>query len=125
MNTPLVLCYHMGPERTARLKTLCLIQKLRFRVVAPEEYGESIGALAGLLPKSNAPAPASSSVQEEMLVLCHFSESALNGFLLGFRKSGMTPVALKAVLTPTNADWNSLQLYEELRREHAVMSAGR
>lgn len=121
MTTPTVLCYNLGPEREARVRTLCLIQKLRLRPVSPAEYGEAVGALAGLFPTSGA--SAAEPFGEEMLVLCDFSEAALNGFLTGFRKAGLPPVSLKAVLTPTNAAWNSRQLYEELCREHAAMAA--
>ena len=121
MNVPLVLCYNLSPERAARIQTICLVQKLRLRTVAPAEYGEPIGALAGLFPAAGSPAP-DFPADEEMLVLCGFPEPALHAFLQGFRKAGVAPVALKAVLTPTNANWNSVQLYQELRREHAAMT---
>ena len=99
---------------------MCLIQKLRFRPVRQEEYGEPVGALAGLLSASGS--RTSLDFSDEMLVLCNFTESALNTFILGFRKAGITPVHLKAVLTPTNAGWNSIQLHDELKQEHAAMS---
>ena len=122
MSAPIVLCYNLGPEREARLRTLCLIQKLRLRPVAPEEYAEPIGALAGLLPPAGS--LAAEPFSDEMLVLCGFSEPALNAFLQGFRKAGLPPVALKAVLTPSNAVWDSRQLWLELRQEHAAMTGG-
>ena len=121
MNLPLVLSYNLPPEREGRLRTLCAIEKVRLRPVKPEEYGKPVGALAGLLPDTGLP-QAAIPFQEEMLVLCGFSERALDAFLRGFRKSGMAPVALKAVLTPSNAAWNSTQLCAELRQEHAAMS---
>ena len=121
MNLPLVLSYNLSPEREGRLRTLCAIEKIRLRPVKPQEYGKPVGALAGLLPDTGLP-QAAIPFREEMLVLCGFSEQALNAFLRGFRKSGLTPVALKAVLTPSNAAWNSTQLCAELQREHEAMS---
>ena len=117
MQLPAILCYNLPPEREGRLRTLCAIQKIRLRPVSPAEYGKPVGALAGLLPDDGTPA-AAIPFQEEMLVLCGFSEEALDAFLRGFRQSGMPPVALKAVLTPSNAVWNSAALCAELRREH-------
>ena len=52
------------------------------------------------------------------LVLRADNRAALDAFLRGFRQSGMAPVALKAVLTPSNAAWSSTPLCAELRREH-------
>ena len=117
MQLPAILCYNLPPEREGRLRTLCAIQKIRLRPVSPAEYGKAVGALAGLLPDDGAP-QAAIPFQEEMLVLCGFSEAALDAFLRGFRQSGMAPVALKAVLTPSNAAWSSTALCAELRREH-------
>ena len=34
-------------------------------------------------------------------------------------------VALKAVLTPTNMQWTSIKLHEEIGREHAALRQGR
>lgn len=41
--------------------------------------------------------------------------------LKAFRENGLAGVGLKAVLTETNKNWNSLQLFEELKKEHAQM----
>lgn len=120
MATPVILAFGFAPERLGRLRTLCAVEKLRLRPVSPEEYGQSIGALSGLLPPAEVSAEAG-EIGEEMLVLCGLSEAALDRFLRGFRRQGILPVALKAVLTPTNAAWTAPALYEELRREHEAM----
>ena len=38
-----------------------------------------------------------------------------------FCEHGLAGVGLKAVVTETNRGWNSLQLFEELKKEHAMM----
>ena len=58
-----------------------------------------------------------------MLVLCNFSEARLDALLQGMRRSGIR-IALKAMLTESNAGWTFLQLYEELLEEHARMTKG-
>lgn len=116
----LILAYNLSAERAGRIRTLCAVQKLRLRLVNPEEFGLPVGVLAGVLPPAEA-APVE-PFEEEMLVLCQLSEDALQRFLMGFRKSGIPTVALKAVLTPTNASWNAKALRDELKKEHAAMT---
>ena len=38
------------------------------------------------------------------------------------REEGLPPVALKAMVTPTNVNWSSLELFEALRQEHAQLN---
>ena len=120
MSTPTVLAYNLAPERAGRIRTLCAIHRLRMVTVPPEQFGEAVGTAAGILP-AQPPAPVE-TFGDEMLVLCQLPEQTLQNFLHGFRKAGIPPVALKAVLTPTNAGWNARQLWEELRKEHAAMT---
>ena len=116
----MVLAYNLLPERAGRIRTLCAIEKLRLRLVDSSEFGLPVGVLAGVLPPLEAAAVEPFS--EEMLVLCGLSEAALQRFLTGFRKHSIPPVALKAVLTPTNAVWNAKTLRDELKKEHAAMT---
>ena len=48
----------------------------------------------------------------------------LDAFLRAFRSYRVAPVALKAVLTETNAGWDSVRLHEELCRERDALSRG-
>ena len=118
-----ILAYNLSAERAGRIRTLCAIQKLRLHLVTSEEFGLPIGVLAGVLPPVEP--TAADPFFEEMLVLCQLSEAELERFLLGFRKSGIPPVALKAVLTPTNATWNAKALRDELKKEHEAMTGRR
>ena len=56
-----------------------------------------------------------------MLILKGFTDGMLDSFLHGFRKMKIQPVALKAVLTEANCGWNSLELHDELVKEHESM----
>ena len=59
--------------------------------------------------------------EDEMLILKGFTGGMLDSFLHGFRKMKIQPVALKAVLTEANCGWNSLELHDELVKEHESM----
>ena len=113
--------------QTAALKGLLIRMGIRIRNIAPEQINEQVGTLAGIagFEKANAkPATdpnTAAKLQEEMLVLCNFSEARLDALLQGMRRSGIR-IALKAMLTESNASWTFLQLYEELLEEHARMT---
>ena len=62
--------------------------------------------------------------EDEMLVMANFPAGMMNTFLGLFRRMGIAPVALKAMLTPTNAAWDSEKLHEELAGEHRAMTSG-
>ena len=59
-----------------------------------------------------------------MLMMANFPAGMMNTFLGLFRRMGIAPVALKAMLTPTNAAWDSEKLHEELAGEHRAMTSG-
>ena len=52
----------------------------------------------------------------QMAVLCDLGDK-LDDVLLALRGAGVGGETLKAVLTPTNAEWEPVRLYKELRRE--------
>ena len=75
-----------------------------------------------MLPR-DAAAP-TAPLPGEMLVMAHFRPGMLEGMLQGFRAAHIPPVALKAMLTDTNATWTAPALYAEIAKEHAAMHNG-
>lgn len=119
MSQPMILMYNLNNDKGSRLRLLCLKLHIRVRSVNQSEYGETLSALAGM----SAPAgtPANGMMEDEMLVFVNFDGGLLNRLLQQMRASRIPGVALKAVLTPTNMLWTSLQLHEEIRQEHEAM----
>ncbi len=101
---------------------LCLVQKLRTRSVKPEEYGLPLFAL---LSGEEAKSSEVESFDDEMLFMAGFSDSQVTSFLTGMRKKRIAPVALKAVLTSQNREWDSAKLRNELALEHEAELQGR
>ena len=92
------------------------------KVSARSNPNSVAGALAGVLPREpDAPA---APLPGEMLVMAHFRPGLLEGMLQGWRAAHIPPVALKAMLTDTNAAWTAPALYAEIAREHAAMHSG-
>ncbi len=55
------------------------------------------------------------------LCSCLLTGPQLDRLLGAMKRAKLPPIPLKAVLTPTNRDWTSQQLWQELRREHQAM----
>ena len=119
---PSILLYNLNGDKGRRLRLLAMRLRVRLQEVSPAEYGETLAALTGRAERTGAPCDA--PFDDEMLVFVDFDNGLLNRFLNETRKAKIPPVALKAVLTPTNMQWNSLQLHEEIGKEHAAMHRG-
>ena len=116
---PTVLLYNLEDEKGSKIRVACMYHKLKLRPVQPEEYGQTLEALLGLVPAAE-PAPEAAPIADEMLVFCGLNGAQLNAFLQTLRSQKLG-VALKAVLTETNRKWNSNALHAELLEEHAAM----
>ena len=119
----LLLMYNLSPARQGAVRMLCARLKIRVRAVEASEYAEKLGALAGMEEKRNEPF-SGEPFAEEMLLMAGFAPQTLDALLRAFRSYRVAPVALKAVLTPVNAEWDSVRLHEELLREHEAAAKG-
>ena len=115
-----VLLYNIGREKLPKIKFILFKLGLNAREVSPAEFDRPIGALAGLEGFDAAETDAGEPFAGEMLVLCGLSSAQFSAFLNALRQNRCT-VALMAVLTETNAAWDSLRLYRELAAEHAAL----
>lgn len=98
------------------LQAAMAIKKQTWRLVQPDEYHLTLGELAAGV--SAGPSLPGAPLPEPMMVLCGLQGPALSQFLDLMRSMGAPSIALKAMLTPVNQNWNSRQLYQELRQEH-------
>ena len=119
---PTILTFNLTDARLSKLRFLCMKLGLAVKPVPAEDCCQPISALCGLSdPADAAPAEAFS---EEMLVFCHMDNAAVNRFLQTAKQMRFAPVALKAILTPTNAAWTPAQLCAELKQERAAVMQG-
>ena len=118
-----ILLYNFNDQERLRMVRRYLNrEKISVRVVQAPEFLESLGYLFDIPGfAKNSAFNLGKNFQEEMMVMNHFSEKQMDNFLAFFRENNLPSVSLKAVLTPVTQHWNSLQLYEELSKEHAAM----
>ena len=125
MSRPLVLMYNIGNPKATKIRVLCMKLHIGFKDVLAPAWLQPIGALAGVLPESETPSESPATFADEMLVMAHLSSLQASQFLQSLRRLGVPPIALKAMLTPTNCEWNSLTLHNEISSEHAALEAGK
>ena len=91
MKPTILLINFQDQQKLRKLKMALLPFKIRLKTVETQDYSQPIGYLAGVKEVSQV--------------------------LYTLRKAG-TPVDYKAVLTEHNQNWNCMQLYKELEKEH-------
>ena len=124
MKQPVLLCYNLSGEKMQKIRLAAMRLKIRVRPVEKDEYAQTVAALCGLEEKTDA-AYVGAGFEDEMLVMANFPAGMMNAFLGLFRRMGIAPVALKAMLTPTNTAWNSEKLHAEIAGEHQAMMNGK
>ena len=105
------------PEKNNQLNILSIRLNFPLVSVPREQQGCLIRDL--LVGKPGVPAPGR-AFDEEMLVLADFDHADLNFLLNELIRTGQR-VRLKAVATPTNIGWTSVELYHQLKSEEQSM----
>ena len=121
--TPTLLTYRLPAKKAAKVRMLALRAGIRVVPVETWQYLQPIGSFTGDCGSMDAMYDGE-GFSEEMLVLAHFPETLLSRFLQSWKTAGLPPVTLKAVLTGTNRDWNSLELHEQLVEERDSIRRG-
>ena len=121
MKPTILLINFQDQQKLRKLKMALLPFKIRLKTVETQDYSQPIGYLAGVKEVSQVQIPSALIPQEqmekEMLILAGITGNLFDQVLYTLRKAG-TPVDYKAVLTEHNQNWNCMQLYKELEKEH-------
>lgn len=124
MSRPTVLAFNINEESLSKLRFACARAGALVRPVAPEEYALPLGTLCGLTPPlEETPAPVM-PFTDEMLLMANFTSPQVNRLLAAMKQLRLHPIALKAVLTPTNVEWDCARLHEELSAERDAFARG-
>lgn len=123
MKQPLLLCYNLEGETYRKTRLLAMRFKLLVRPVKKEEYGQTLNALCGYAQPAEA-AYEGESFSDSMIVMANYGHQHAQ-FLQALRRAGVKDIALKAVLTPTNGEWDSIRLHHELSLEREALESGK
>lgn len=98
--------------------------KMAVDVVEPAYYDKTLGELVSgkyrekVADVTELSKPIST---ESLILICGLSDKRMDKLLFELRRAEVS-VAYKAVLTPTNKNWNVSQLMQEMRREKLAYS---
>ena len=130
-----VLAYNFNPERLQLLRQVCMILKVNCKAVAPEQFDDAVGFLAGVKDCSRAAVNPPQNQEDQLFeALEEAAQKAgkdpetvkkeahlLNRFLAAVKKGKLKNIELKAMLTPSNRQWSGRHLLQELAAEHVYM----
>lgn len=117
INNRKILLFHVGKEKSDKIKTLCHDLHIQAITVPKARYHDALGTLLniGTFPAGERSAEEFSM---EMMVFSGLTSEELDTFLKAYRDAGIAPISLKAIVTPSNIFWSAGQLYGELMKEH-------
>ena len=145
---PLVLYYTEDKGKAQQIEMLCGQLSFKTKRLRGSDAGTPVGKLAGMSMKSEKTSLAGKSIkaekagaaaekngeapsrgncvpadykQPEVMVFSGITDTQLDMFLHGYKMGGISPIYLKAILTPYNYTWSLYQLTQELIREHTAM----
>ncbi len=128
---PTVLLYNFtDSKRKMKVQQALMPLGFRLRAVKKEEYHLPVGLLAGVkeledekLNDDSMMSDENMDFSDEMAVMAGFTSAQIDAFIYSLRKKGVGRINYKAVLTPHNMKWNSVKLYQEIKKEHETMTS--
>ena len=119
---PAIYTFNLSEARLSKLRFICFKLGILVNPIPTERQDHHIATLVGLSdPESD---PGQNTFPDEMLLFHNLSDYQLNQFLTACKQQRFAPVALKAVVTPTNLSWTAVKLWAELCQERAAILKG-
>lgn len=110
---------------TALIKGVLVQMGIKIKNLTPGRCEKRIGFLAGMDGFEEEPTEGQQAsfvdMNEELLVLCGFTDESVDQLLAQLRKAGVPRSVLKALVTKTNAQWTVYELYRHLIEERKMM----
>lgn len=114
-----LLLFHISKEKIAQIQKVCNKFNISIQKVEPRQYGENLGALAGISGmKATGKAYIGAELPSEMMIFSGIDSDTLDDFMAEYKKTGISSIPLKAVLTPFNVSMSVGEIYQELVKEH-------
>ena len=117
-----VLLFSVAPQKVSKIEKMCKTLGILVKQVDKADYGQQIGAIAGITGFRKSATQSTITFPAEMLVFCGMNSAQIDVFLAEYKKSGIEPIGCKAIVTPDNVNWTADKLFRELLREHMFMN---
>ena len=117
-NNAQVLLFRVEPVKAAQIESLCKNLGICTSKVKLSDYSQKLAHLAGIpgFPREDIDYTGP-EFPSEMMVFSNMADR-LDQFLNEYKNAGISPIGLKAIITPHNIFWSAEDLYKELFKEH-------
>lgn len=133
--TDLIMYKINEPSKEKQVVNLCRKLGLKTRKLKDSDAKITVGTLTGngkinasldnqMLNTANQNVPTGYSLPE-LIVFSGLKDNKLDEFLAEYKKMGIAPIGLKAVVTIHNVNWTMYELAEELIRERISIMCGK
>lgn len=133
--TDLIMYKINEPSKEKQVVNLCRKLGLKIRKLKDSDAKITVGTLTGngkinvspnsqMLNTANQNVPTGYSLPE-LIVFSGLKDNKLDEFLAEYKKMGIAPIGLKAVVTIHNVNWTMYELAEELVRERISIMCGK
>ena len=120
-----VLLYNFSGERLTQVRMAVTLARAGSILIEKENFCQILGYLIGAEGYEKCRDTVCDDFDEELLVMYGFDSKDIDTLIKALRKCGAGRVALKAIVTPTNIDWNGAQLYKAVKEDHEMMNRGK
>ncbi len=117
----LILLYNFSGERLSGVKRSAALLRAAVKEIPKESYGQKLGYLAEVKGYERQEPDSQESFDEEMLIMSGFTGDDIEMLIKSLHRHGVGRIALKAIITQTNIEWTSTQLYRAVREDHEEM----
>ncbi|MDE5824808.1 MAG: DUF3783 domain-containing protein, partial [Lachnospiraceae bacterium] len=119
-----ILYYVQDEKKKIQMEVLGMSMSITTKQLKPSDLNTQVGALVGLknitpLDLSQVEKAPAIFYMPEIIIFSGIPNKMLDEFLFSYKKVGLTPTKLKAVITPKNVNWTLYQLIRELSSERA------
>lgn len=118
-----ILLFSVAVQKVGKIEALCKKLGITVMQVEKSDYGQKLGAIAGVSGfKKDGTGYSGSDFPAEMLIFSGMNSSQIDVFLAEYKKSGIEPIGCKAIVTPDNVFWSAEKLFREILKEHMFMT---
>lgn len=117
-----ILLFRINRDKYAVIQNVCRTLGIRIIDVARKDYSQKLGTLAQIQGFTREAKKYDGGISGRNADFSEMNSDQVDVFLAEYKKSGVEPIALKAVITGNNIFWTAERTQKELLREHLFMS---
>ena len=121
-STQKILLFSVAAQKVEKIKALCKTLGISVQQVEKSDYGQKLGAIAGITGfKKDGSRYSGADFPAELLVFSGINSLQMDIFLAEYKKAGIEPIGCKAVVTPDNVFWSADKLFREQEEKEAEL----